>query len=238
MPQATTIGGLVVLVLLIAFIFCYYKFVPKASDKDSAVSFIKGYTSVFEKTIEKVIESIDITSYKTIEDFEMDIFNLAYDECWTYTEKALQEALANSAIGSLVAKCVTKESTCEVIQAIINSSFSEMIQNKYVKRVEETTAQAVAADAEAQAEADLYEAGEKEVEPYVEPEPSQPEVPLNPQTDEEGEYSKDDISQEIVGDVKEEEGTIQFELPPVDEDDNHTIHIETEEITDDQSPEE
>lgn len=210
--EITTIGGAIVLVLLSIAIFCYYKFcVPKTADKEMAENFINGYKSVFEKTIGKIIDELDITKYHTIEEFESDIFGIAYDECWDYIEKALQQALSNSSIGKLIAKCITREAVEEVVEKLIKISFLQKAEAKYVARISVTSEEMIAADEAAQIEADLYETGQKEVEPYIEPEPQEPDVELNPQTDEEGAYSEDDISQEIVG-----ETSITEEVPTHD----------------------
>lgn len=208
MPEVTTIGGAVVLVLIIIGVFCYYKFcVPKSADKDNAVRFIEGYKSVFESTVKKIIEEIDITKYKTIEEFESDIFRIAYDECWDYTEKALQEAMSNSAIGSLVAKCITKEAVEEVVRKMIELNFTAKMQATYTGRIKETSEKAIEEDARLQAEADAYETGEKEIEntgeleydKLVKEEAAKADpANFNPQSDEEGGYDSDDPSQEIV----------------------------------------
>ena len=196
--EVTTIWGAVVLVALIGSIFCYYKFcVPKDSDKEMALDFIKGYKGVFDKTIQKIINEVDITQYRTIEEFESDIFAIAYGECWEYTEGALKQATANSSIGKLIAKCITQDRVEEYIRDLMNAHLSK-VEAKYIARIEESNKEAEKADMEAQYEADLYESGEKEVEPYVEPEEEDHSANLNPPTDEEGEYSDEDDSQEIV----------------------------------------
>lgn len=197
--EITTMGGAIVLVALIIGIFCYYKFcVPKTADKEAAERFIKGYTSVFESTIERIIKEIDITIYKTIEEFESDIFGIAYDECWDYTEAALQEACANSAIASLVAKCITKERVEKYVKAIINEGFMNKLELTYTSRWNETAKAAEEEDLKLQHEADLYETGEKEVDPAPELPEVDTEAGLNPQRDEEEGYDPEDISQEIV----------------------------------------
>lgn len=202
--EITTIGGFIVLILLIIGIFSYYKFcVPKTEDKEAAKKFISGYKGVFEKTIEKIIDEMDITTYHTIEEFESDIFASAYEHCWDYTEMALQEALGNSAIGSLVAKCVTRESVEEIIKKLIQSNFLQKAEDIYTERVSVSIEEMIAADKAAQIEADLYETGQKEVEPYIEPEPEELDVELNPQRDEEESYSEEDPTQEIIEDTEE-----------------------------------
>lgn len=196
--EITTIWGAVVLAVIVVAIFCYYKFcIPKESDKEAAAKFIKGYSSVFDKTIEKIINDIDITQYKTIEEFESDVFAIAYGECWNYTEEALKQATANSSIGKLIAKCITRDNVEEYIRDLMHAHMGKM-ESKYVARIEESSKEAEEADLKAQYEADLYESGEKEVEPYEEPEEEDHSAELNPPTDEEGEYSPDDNSQEII----------------------------------------
>lgn len=202
--EITSIGGAVVLALLIIGVFCYYKFcVPKSADKDKAMEFINGYVTVFENIVRKIIDTIDITQYKTVEEFESDIFAIAYDECWDYTEKALQEAMSNSSIGALVAKCITKETVEECVRKLIEKGFLMKMQDVYVARINQVSQEVVEEDARLQKEADAYETGEKEVEPYEEPPVEPPKTPINPQTDEEGAYDENDPSQEIVGEAEE-----------------------------------
>jgi hypothetical protein len=202
--EVTTIAGGVILVVLIIAVYCYYKFaVPKDSDKNAASEFIKGYSNVFEKTIEKIIGEIDITQYHTVEEFESDIFAIAYDECWDYTSGAIQEALSNSTIGSLVAKCITKENVETIVSQIINSRYITKIDDIAADRISQANEEALEAEKKALEEADLYESGEKEVDEYIDPKDDEEEMngTLNPPTDGEGAYSPDDNSQEIVGDV-------------------------------------
>lgn len=209
--EITTIWGAVVLVVIAGVIFCYYKFcVPKNSDKEAAIKFIKGYSSVFDKTIEKIINDIDITQYKTIEEFESDIFAIAYGECWNYTEEAIKQATANSSIGKLIAKCITRETVEEYIRYLMHAHMGK-VEAKYVTRIEESSKEAEEADLKAQYEADLYESGEKEVDPYEEPEEEDHSAELNPSTDEEGDYSSEDESQEIVEEYSTEEININEE---------------------------
>lgn len=207
MPEVTTIGGAIVLVLIVIGLFCYYKFcVPKTADKEAADAFIQKYKGVFGKIVKKIIEEIDITKYKTVEEFESDVFKIAYDECWKYAEEAIAEATANSSIASLVAKCITKESVEEIVRIIITNNHITTMENKYTARIEETTKLAEEEEARLQAEADAYETGTKEVEKgeleydkmaaeeAVKADPSNFRQP----TDEEGEYDPNDDSQEIV----------------------------------------
>ena len=78
-----SIGGLIGLVVIAIGLFCYYKFsVPKAADKDSAKEFVIGFRTVFKEIVEEIISTIDITQYKSIEEFESDVFGIAYDKCW------------------------------------------------------------------------------------------------------------------------------------------------------------
>lgn len=199
--QITTIGGAIGLVVIIAALFCYYKFfVPKSADIDAAARFIEGYKGVFTKTIDRIIDTIDCSKYSTIEELESDIFGIAYDECWKYTEKAVQEALDNSAIGRLVAKCLTREVVEDFVRDLISNNFMPCISEKYVARFEESVDEIEAEELRAQREADEYEAGTKVVEEYVEPEEDpEAEANLNPQTDEDDGFEEDDESQEIVG---------------------------------------
>ena len=197
--EITTIWGAVVLVIIVGLIFCYYKFcVPKDSDREKAMQFIRGFNGVFDKIISKVIEEVDITKYATIEEFESDIFAIAYNECWKYIEDVLQQALSNSSIGKLIAKCITQDTVEEYIRNIISGRYLTKVESRYIAKIEQHSAEAEEEDLKYQYEADLYETGEMEVEPYVEPEEEDHSKELNPQTDEEGEYSSEDNSQEIV----------------------------------------
>lgn len=207
MPEVTTIGGAVGLVLIFVGLFCYYKFcVPKSADKQAAEDFIQKYKGVFGKIVKKIIEDIDITKYKTVEEFESDVFKLAYDECWKYAEEAVREAAANSTIGSLVAKCITKESVEEIVRVIITNNHIVSMENKYAARIEETSRIAMEEEARLQAEADAYETETKEVEAgeleydKMAAEEAAKADPANfrPQTDEEGAFDPNDDSQEIV----------------------------------------
>lgn len=207
MPEVTTIGGAIVLVLIIVGLFCYYKFyVPKTSDKEEADAFIQKYKGMFGKIVKKIIEEIDITKYKTVEEFESDIFSLAYDECWKYVEEAIKEATANSSIGSLVAKCITKESVEEVVRIIINNNHITTIENKYAARIAETSRMAEEEEARLREEADAYETETLKVEEgnlaydEMKAEEDKKADPnnFNPQTDDEGQYDPEDTSQEVV----------------------------------------
>ena len=194
-----SIGGLIGLVVIAVAIFCYYKFcIPKTEDKNSALEFITGFRSVFENIVERIISEIDITQYKAIEEFESDVYGIAYDECWEYVEEAAQEALKNSAIGTLVAKCVTREVVEEVIDMIISELFVGKMEATYSTRWNETAKASIEEDAKLQEEADKYEAEEVEVEPVEEIVEKVDEAELNPQKDEEEEFNPEDPTQEIV----------------------------------------
>lgn len=191
----------VALALIIVALLTYYHFkIPKGSDKNAAKEFIKGYTSVFESIIRRIVTETDITKFHTIEEFQSTIYSLAYDECWKYIEECVKEATENCNLKSLVRKCITRE----CVEAFINEAMSVLISRKcsdiYMARVTNVITLAEEEDKRLQKEADEYETGTKVVEPYIEPEEEDKTANLIPPRDEEEEYSPDDVSQEIVDD--------------------------------------
>lgn len=196
----TTIIKWAVLIIIAAGLLLYYHFkVPKESDKSTAQQFIDGYTTVFENIVKKVITDIDITKYKTIEEFETDIFKITYDQCWEYIEERVKEATENCSISALVRKCITREFVEDFITTTMHTFINRRSNDIYIKRVSQVIAQAEEEDARRIKEADEYESGTKEVEPYIEPEvDNTKDIILNPQRDEEEGFNPEDESQEIV----------------------------------------
>lgn len=200
MDMTNIIRWAVLALIIVALLTYYYFKIPKGSDKTAAKKFIEGYTSVFESIIRRIITEVDITKFRTIEEFQSAIYNLAYDECWKYIEKCIKEATENCNLKALVRKCITRE----CVEAFINEAMGILISNKcsdvYMARVTNVIALAEEEDKRLQKEADEYETGTKIVEPYIEPKEEDKTANLVPQKEEEEEYNPNDVSQEIIDD--------------------------------------
>ena len=205
MTLTTLIGGVALIVIIAALVAYYVVCVPKTADKNAAAEFISGYKSAFERIIERIINEIDLTKFNSVEEFESEIYTIAYDECWSYTEIAIEEAFNNETIALLVTKAITRDNVETFIKDIIVDVFLKDIEAKWVKAWETTTEEIVEEDQKLQMEADEYEAEVKEVEAAPELANEEENVELNPQTDEEGPYEEDDNSQEIIEGTETEE---------------------------------
>lgn len=194
-----------VLVVVGVVIFIYYKVTtPSDSDENKALDFINGFIDVFKSIIQDVLDNTDLSQYKSVIEFEFDVFTKAYEQCWDYIENALAEALSNSTIGRLVAKCVTRSNVEAVVELIFTTFFTSQIDTLCAERFEETSEEAIEEDIRLQHEADLYETETKEVPEYVEQPVVVNDADIIPQSDEEEPYNPDDDGMELVDDAQME----------------------------------
>lgn len=229
MPEATTVGGVVVLVALIVGLYLFYRYrVPKTDDQDAASKFLEDLADKFEEIIVKIVKTLDISKYVSLEEMEADIFRISYDEIWPFVQSQVEKAIANKAISTLVASLITKENVERVVDLVIRRcGVMSIAEGNWDKAIAAGIAREKEFEGEIEKKNREYE---KEAERF-EHNPNKFEIDeeennttLNPPSEEEEDYDSDaDSSVEFEGDpeVVEENTT--------DEDNKDLIDPEGEE---------
>lgn len=218
MPEAKTIGGAVVLVLIIVGLYLFYRYrIPKQEDKEAADNFLNGLSDAFQSIIINIVANVDITKYTSLEDMEADLFGIAYDSIWEYVNKELSIAVNNKTISTLVSSLVTRDKVETMVQEVINKcGLIAPAETAWINMVEGGLKEAVELEERAIEENAAYENGTKELpEDFEMTEVEEPVEEIIPPVEEENPYyDENDISQEILTEEEVKmESFNEIELP-------------------------
>ena len=211
MPKPTTIGGAIVAVVILLGLFLYYKFGRKNNTKNEEAlnEFLESLSGQIESMITKIISSIDITQYTTLEELELDIFHIAYKDVWSFVSEQVSIALGNNSISPIIGSLLTQERVEKFIELIIERcGLMSVAATNWNKRIEVASQEAEQFEKDVADKNKAYEDGKMDIDEknFVAEEYKDENVngELIPPSEEEQAYDEDDISQEIVEDEEVE----------------------------------
>lgn len=204
MPEVKTIGGAVVLVIILAGLYLFYRYrKPNEEDKEAADAFLNKLSDAFVDIIQNIVAKIDVSKYLSMEELESDIFAKAYDAVWKFATEQVASAVSNKAISSLVSTLITRETVEELVTKLIaKGSLLEPAALAYAKNINAGNDEAEQFEREVSSKNLAYETCSLNIpDDYQMTETETPEEDINPpKEDGEEEYSDDDTSVESVPD--------------------------------------
>lgn len=203
MPQPTTIGGAIVAVVFIVavYFFLRYRNGNNEENKKAADEFLQSLSDQIEKMLLEIVTKVDIKDYKTLEDLESAIFNLAYTDIWGFIEKQVKEAVDNKVISAVVGALVTRENVEAFIDILIKkvnimqraeSQWAVAMASgcKEAENFEKEIVEKNAAYASGNVDIEKHEQTEYDVDPM--------KTGINPEREDEETFNAEDESMEIV----------------------------------------
>ena len=202
----TIIGGLIVLFFIIIAIIIRFKTKPSAYDKESAQNFLLGLgDSIYEKMVE-IVSNFDVSSYSSIEEFEVDVLGVIYDDIWDYVTECLEENSKNDILSAMAVKVLNKDYVIKFIDHIaeeydLENKISDIWFNVFKSKTEgiEDVDNALPDDLANQKNY-IENVTENDLVPAQEVVPTEEELAsLNPPSDDEKDYDpENDSSVEII----------------------------------------
>lgn len=202
----TIIGGLIVLFFIIVAIIIRFKTKPSAYDKESAQNFLLGLgDSIYEKMVE-IVSNFDVSSYSSIEEFEVDVLGVIYDDIWDYVTECLEENSKNDILSAMAVKVLNKDYVIKFIDHIaeecdLENKISDIWFNVFKSKTEgiEDVDNTLPDDLANQKNY-IENVTENDLVPAQEVVPTEEELAsLNPPSDDEKDYDpENDSSVEII----------------------------------------
>lgn len=220
--------GAVIVIIVALFAINYFR--KDSEGKKEAEEFLKGLEEHLYHTVLEIINSMDISAYKTFEEYEKAILEQVYDSCWKFVEKKMAEADNQNLLSVIAQKFITKENIEKLIDKImVERDINDNMANVYgTYKIENTSEALIEEDKELQEkfsdDEEYYETFDPDKDSEVHEEPIPVERPsdedlanLNPQKDEDSEtYEDGDDSVEVVKDyileTKVKGGAIRYYL--------------------------
>lgn len=145
----TIIGGIIVLVFLIAAIVYRMKTKPSLYDKNQATEFLNGMADAFYYKMLSIVTNIDFNKYESLADLEADVISQIYDTVWVYAEEKMREAAEQDIITAMVLKALDKDRVLEFIDGLVkDKGVIEEVENLWaVNKLENNSEEMLEDDA-------------------------------------------------------------------------------------------
>lgn len=200
------LAGIVILALVAFGI--WYRLVrdPLAKDTKLAENFLKELEDTIYNSIVSTIDSFDFSKYTSIPEMEYDVLESIYDKVWEFVEAKLKEASRNDILTIMAIKICNREFVDKFVDSLINkhNCFEPLVNKFQASKIEDATDSIAEEDKKIEAEysdPNLYveDSSTIELKPAEEETPTEEELKnINPPREEDEEYNKDDISQELL----------------------------------------
>lgn len=203
MPQPTTIGGAIVAVVFIVAVYFFLRYRKGNSEenKKAADEFLQSLSDQIEKMLLEIVTKVNIKDYKTLEDLESAIFELAYADIWTFIEKQVKVAIDNKVISAVVGALVTKENVEAFIDILIKkTNIMQRAESQWAVAMSNGCKEAEAFEKEITEKNAAYTSGNVDIEKHEQEEydVDPMKTGINPERDEEESFNAQDESMEIV----------------------------------------
>lgn len=203
------IGGVIILALIIFAIYVRLKKKPINDENFQEIeNFLNGLIDVTCEKITEIINDINFFEYQSLEELEVDVLNKIYDAMWQYASSVLKENAKTDIVAALVLKTISKENIISFVDNLMSrNGYSKQIEERFGAYTVSKMNNVVEEDERLQNEfsnPELYNdsVDDSDLPAYV---PEEVDTTgLNPQRDEEEEYSDDDTSVEPVDDTYED----------------------------------
>lgn len=200
--------GVVAVVCVIGGIFCYRYLKSKQGGKEEAQKFLNNLQEQMYLIAIEIINKIDITSFKNFEEYQKAILEAVYDGCWDFVDKEIQTADQSELLTALAKKFLTKENVEAFIRDMLkNKDIPDTLMNMYgaveIERMQEQDLdKEINEKFSDESQYNENQEVDKNNLPPVEEKvlTDEEKQNINPQKDEDENYSSDDSSVEEVYD--------------------------------------
>lgn len=114
------IGGVIIVICVLIAIYVRIRKSKDIDGKEEAKKFLEDLGNLIYTQIINIVNTFDITKYKTIEDMESDILNTIFSEVWNFVEAKLEQAAKEDLLSAVALKFLNKEFVYEFIQKILD----------------------------------------------------------------------------------------------------------------------
>lgn len=176
---------------------------PKNKSKKLVKEFFDDIRQILSVTITGIIESYDASNYTSAEEFEIDLLNTIYDNCWKYVQQTISDKYPED-IALILSIAITRDKVERFVDAIVEDKKIGIMEKFAASNLENSTIEEddkKLADEYGNQEKYVEESNNNELAPAEAIEPTEEQkAALNPPKDEEESYDKNDESMEVIED--------------------------------------
>lgn len=207
----TIIGAVIILAVLVAVGYHLIK-KNKNNDGKEAIEFLNG---LGDRLLEIVLDTIKTTRpqdiVNNIEEFEINVLNAIYDNCWDYVTEEINKRLDDDSALKLILSTIDKDFVIKFIDSLCEKAgITKSIEEQFVVYQNELAGvPVVASEMEEEFSDNEYhtedEVTDEDLEPAKETHHTEEEIKaLNPQKDEDDE----EFNEECMEEVEDETGKV------------------------------
>lgn len=196
------IGAIMILAIVIFVV--YFSLKKKDNGSKEALEFLNGLKDELIKIAINTAQTVDPSSYKSAEEFELVVLNEVYDKTWDYVQQQIKEKFNDSSTLKLLSEIIDKDYVINFIDNIYeNFGINQKIQGQYASYQLEHNNPSTNEEKLKQKFSDKTQYNEESTDEDLEPAKEvvlteEEASKLNPQKDEEEEFNIEDDSMEII----------------------------------------